>query len=456
MGTLIMVGQLLLSLSLLIVLHEGGHFLAARMFKTKVEKFYLFFDFLFPFPNLAKFALFKFKKGDTEYGIGWFPLGGYVKIAGMLDESADKDALKQPPQPWEFRSKKAWQRLIIILGGIIVNVIVGILIFWMVLFTWGEKYIPTSKTPIAVTDSIGYTIGLKNGDYIMSIDGEQIKSYNQVYHDILLNDPKQMMVKRDGQEVPIIITEDFKNYAIKHVEDSRIISPRLPFFVDGFTDESLNKDSGIKPGDKIVGLEGSKIEYFDEFKEQVAGYKDQQVTITVLREGQEMSFPVLVDKEGHLGIFNNVNEKFLLKNNLIAIEVEKYNVFTAIPRSISLAAKMITDQVKQFKIIFKPQTGAYKKVGGFASMSRLYGTKWDWQNFWLMTGMISLVLAFMNFLPIPMLDGGYMMFILWEMITGKPPGEKFMEVANTIGFIIVLALLIFANGNDILRGFIGK
>lgn len=455
MGTLIMVGQLLLSLSLLIVLHEGGHFLAARMFKTKVEKFYLFFDFLFPFPNLAKFSIFKFKKGDTEYGIGWFPLGGYVKIAGMLDESADKEALKSPPQPWEFRSKKAWQRLIIILGGIIVNVIVGILIFWMVLFTWGEKYIPTSKAPIMVTDSIGYKIGLKDGDYIVSIDGNVVESYNQVAHDILLNDASKMTVKRDGQLMDIALTSEFKNYAIKHIEETRIIAPRIPFIVGGFMSDSPNKDIGIKPDDRIIRLDTIPITYFDEFKSHIADYKDKEVNVTVLREGQELTFAALVDKEGKLGIAS-AQDKYLLKHNLVPVEVKKYGFFEAFPRGASMGVKMITDQVKQFKIIFKPETGAYKKVGGFASMSKLYGKKWDWQNFWFMTGMISLVLAFMNFLPIPMLDGGYMMFILWEMITGKPPGEKFMEVANTIGFIIVLALLIFANGNDLFRAFTGK
>lgn len=434
---------LLLSLSLLIILHEGGHFVAARMFKVRVEKFYLFFDFLFPFSEVFKFSIFKFKKGDTEYGLGWFPMGGYVKIAGMMDESNDKDAMALPPQPWEYRSQKAWKRLIIILGGIIVNVIVGVLVYWGVKFTWGDTYMVAKDVPVGVVDSSLFESGIRNGDMLLGYE-----SFEMLNKDILLNDTKQIRVQRGTETVDIRLPDDVQKRIIKN----KILGilPRIPFVVGGFTDESANKESGLKIGDRVVKLDTLPIHYFDEFPPALKAYAGQKVNVTVERDGAPQTVALQVNDNGEVGVAR-AGYKDLLKTGDIKSMTVKYGFFEAFGVGVKAAATTIGDYAKQFKLIFDYKTEAYKEVGGFAGMASMFPKEWDWEAFWRLTGFLSLVLAFMNFLPIPMLDGGYMVFIIYEMITGREPSEKFMNVANTIGFMIVIGLLVFANGNDIYK-----
>jgi len=442
----VQLGQLLLSLSLLVFLHEWGHYIAARTFKVRVEKFYLFFDFLFPFPNVGKFSLFKFKRKDTEWGLGWFPLGGYVKIAGMLDESADKEAMKLPPKPDEFRSKKAWQRLIIILGGIIVNLILGVVILIMCKFVWGDKYIPYDKTTIAVEDSLLLNAGFKSGDKVL-----EHKWWGELQNKIIFSDVTSVKVERNGQILDIALPTDIVKHIIKNPKAS-LFSTRVPFVVQEVPLESPNYLTGFVKGDRISKIDTIPVSYIDEFQAVSKSYLNQQVDVTVLRDGKEEVLHAKINDEGLLMVQPmGPLELNKLDTNLMPIYHKSYSFGAAIPAGFNAAVGTITGYVKQFKLIFSPSTGAYKQVGGFGGMAKMFPKQWDWEAFWKMTGILSLILAFMNFLPIPMLDGGYMMFILWEMITGKPPGEKFMTIANNVGFIIVMALLVFANGNDIIK-----
>lgn len=445
MEWVVKIGQLLLSLSILVFLHEWGHYITARIFKVRVEKFYLFFDFLFPFPNLAKFSVFKFKVKDTEWGMGWFPLGGYVKIAGMLDESADKEAMKLPPKPDEFRSKKSWQRLIIILGGITVNLILGVLIFWMVKFVWGDKYIPLDKVQIAVTDSTLLKSGFKTGDKIIGYESAQA-----LIHDIILNDTKKITVERNGTMQDVTMDNDIVKSIINNPRQG-YFEPRIPFIIASVPLKSENFTSGLAKGDKLVQLDSLPIKYVDEFKIAAPNYKGKIVNAKVDRNGSLVDLQLKINDEGLIGVQLVNDPKELNRLGFIPIEVKHYGFFAALPAGFNSAVKIIVDYVKQFKLIFTPSTGAYKQVGGFGGMAKMFPSVWNWEAFWRMTGILSLVLAFMNFLPIPMLDGGYMMFILWEMVRGKPPGEKFMTIANNVGFIIVMALLLYANGNDIFK-----
>lgn len=437
---------LLLSLSLLIILHEGGHFAAARWFKVRVEKFYLFFDFLFPLPEVLKFSIFKFKKGDTEYGLGWFPLGGYVKIAGMADESNDKEALAKPPQPWEYRSQKPWKRLIIILGGIIVNLIVGVLVLWGVKFYYGDKHMLMKDVPVAISDSSLIKAGMQNGDVVLGF-----RSFNEVNHDIVLNDITQIKVKRGDETLDIQLPKDIKRRIIKGKRP--LFLPRVPFLVSDVPDTSINAKSGLLAGDIITQIDTVPIKFFDEATNVLTAYKGKDVPVVIDRKGETKNLVVKVSDIGKLqvGTLWSLKLKEIAKYNLFEMDTIRYNFFTAFPAGIDEAVNIIRDYALQFKLFFEPETGAISEVGGFASMAKMYPDEWDWETFWRTTGFLSLVLAFMNFLPIPMLDGGYMVFIIYEMITGKEPNEKFMNVANTIGFIIVIALLIGANGNDLYK-----
>lgn len=445
MDWIVQVGQLLLSLSILVVLHEWGHYITARMFKTRVEKFYLFFDFLFPFSNLAKFSIFKFKKGDTEWGLGWFPLGGYVKIAGMADESNDKEALAQPPKPDEFRSKKAWQRLIIILGGIIVNLILGVLIFISTKFVWGDTYIPFSQTTLAITDSTQMQFGFVTGDKVLNYE-----SAPELTRAIVFDGVRTVDIERNGEKKTLTLDETIVKILIK--SKGGFFTPRIPFIIGEIPDNSENKFSKLEVGDQIVKIDSIPVNYFDEFAVLIKNYKNTTINLTVLRNNKEEIVPVKVNSDGKIGVAALNKIKDVREKNILPIITKTYSFGEAITSGVRESYEMIATQVKQFKILFDPKTEAYKEVGGIASMGSAFPKHWDWEAFWKMTGFLSLVLAFMNFLPIPMLDGGYMIFILWEMITGKPPGEKFMTIANNVGFAIVMFLMIYANGNDLFKG----
>jgi regulator of sigma E protease len=438
MEILIKASQLILSLSILIILHELGHFIPAKLFKTKVEKFYLFFDW--------KFSLWKYKKGETEYGIGWIPLGGYVKIAGMIDESMDKEQMKLPPQPWEFRSKPAWQRLIIMIGGVTVNVLLAIAIYIGILFYYGEEVLPTANLTYGVScDSLALEMGLKNGDKIVSVDGKQVESFKKVSMEIIMNEARTVQVMRDGKLENIVVPAGFIAKLVKQPND--FILPRFPFVIEDFGEASPAKAAGILANDKIIGINDMKMEYFDEFRNEIQKHKNQTVQVMVLRNGTELILPVKVNDQGFIGVMPKSLDHFL------KIEEKKYTFFEAIPAGTKKAFTTVSDYVGQFKLIFNSEVQGYKQLGGFITFGKVFAPEWDWMRFWNLTAFFSVALAVMNLLPIPALDGGHVLFLLVEMITGRKLPEKFLEYAQTVGMILLLSLLLFANGNDIFRLF---
>jgi len=443
---LIKIIQFFLSLSLLIVLHELGHFIPAKLFKTRVEKFYLFFD--------VKFALFKKKIGDTEYGIGWLPLGGYVKISGMIDESMDTEALKEEPKEWEFRSKPTWQRLIIMLGGVTVNFVLAVIIYIGMAWSYGEEYIPADslKDGFWVAEkNIGDKLGVQTGDLLLAVDGNKIEKFREIPLEIVTGNT--MTILRDGrtfdQEIPI----DFIATLIEDEDKIRFLSYRFPFVIGEISPDSENKDSGLLPKDEVVAIGGTEILYFDEAKAILENYKSQKVDLTILRDGNErMQIPVMISDTATIGVrpgmigLDAMQEKGLLK-----IEKVNYSFLESIPAGIDKGVSTLTSYIGQMKKIFNPSTGAYKGVGGFAAIGSIFPDTWDWPGFWSATAFISIILAFMNILPIPALDGGHVTFLLYEMITGRKPSDKFLEFAQMIGFFLLIALLLFANGNDLYK-----
>lgn len=439
MTVLIKILQLLLSLSLLVLIHELGHFTFSKIFKVRVEKFYLFFD--------PWFSLFKFKKGETEYGVGWLPLGGYCKISGMIDESMDVEQMKLPPQPYEFRSKTAVQRLLIMVGGVLFNFILALVIYSGVLYAWGETYLPTSSVIYGIeTDSVGHSIGLQNGDKIISLDGEQIENFLKIQSDILLNDRKTIQVDRAGQLVEVNIPKEYIAAALKGggTIDARV--PFSPFIVADFGAVSVARDAGMLKNDELKSIDGIDFDFYDEFRTYLAQHKSSSMTLNVVRDGQQIDFPVTVDSTGMLGLATNKTYA-----QYFELKTLKYGLFSSIPAGISKGFNTCADYLKQFKIIFSKDTKAYESLGGFITIGSIFPGSWDWQVFWNMTAFLSIILAVMNILPIPALDGGHVLFLLVEVITGRKPSDKFLENAQVVGMIILFALLIFANGNDILR-----
>jgi regulator of sigma E protease len=432
----IQLAQLFLSLGLLIFVHELGHFIAARVFKTRVEKFYLFFDFLFPFGNILPFSLFKFKKGDTEYGIGWFPLGGYVKIAGMIDESLDTENLNKAPEPWEYRSKPAWQRLIIMLGGIIVNVVVGYVIYSFMLNVYGKTTIDNSKLVNGIAcDTIGYELGLRNGDKIKSIDGIAVTSFNAIPKDIILEKAKTIEVERNGKIENIPVFEDMIAKIIKH--KNLFISPRVLSIVDSAGPNTSAFALGLKKNDKILTVNGQAVVFSDQMHKMLKGLKKQKASIQFLRGNDTITKNFMVSESGRLG-YN------ILTEGQIPEGTEKFGLGAAFSKGISESYEMIMMQVKQLGVIFTVKD-AYKGVGGFYSMTKVFAPVWDWESFWKLTAMISFGLAFMNLLPIPGLDGGHALFLIFEMVTGKQPSDKFLIAAQYVGMFLLLGLMLYAN-----------
>jgi regulator of sigma E protease len=463
MDTLVKVAQFFLSLSLLIILHEWGHYFFARLFKTRVNKFYLFFDFLFPVPTLLNFALWKKKKGDTEFGLGWFPFGGYVQIDGMMDETQDAEKLKAPPQPWEFRSKPAWQRLFIMLGGIIVNVLTAFIVYAFILFIWGEtKIINSSVTHgIAVGDSLMYEIGFKDGDRIKSVGGETVEYFDDVRKKIFLKgELTKVIVDREGSDVTIEVPKDILGkLSTKKIDKRGLIGIRYPNIVDSMNTKDSARSrafkAGILPNDTIIKLDNTPIHFWQEISLYTDKQKDSAtVAVTVKRNEKEMVFNVKLDENKKLGLAQ-LDIDQLKKMNWLGTYTKEYGFFESFPAGVKKTLETLGDYIDQFALIFKPSTGAYKGMGGFASMTQIFGTTWNWEAFWSITAFFSIVLAFMNFLPIPMLDGGYILFTLFEMITGKKVPDRFLEKANMVGFFIIIGLMVFTNGNDIFRKIMG-
>ncbi|HZH72447.1 MAG TPA: RIP metalloprotease RseP [Mariniphaga sp.] len=435
---LIKAAQLILSLSILVVLHEFGHFMFARLFNTRVEKFYLFFN--------PWFSLFKFKKGETEYGVGWLPLGGYVKISGMIDESMDKEAMKLPPQPYEFRAKPAWQRLLIMVGGVMMNFIFALAIYVGVLYVWGEQYLPTKNAThgIVVTEA-GEDIGLRTGDKILTVDNQYIENFHKIIPTVVLNDARTIQVERDGQVVDVNISSDDMSKLLK---SKSVIAPRVLFKmqIEGFTADSPGEKAGLMTGDRIVKLNGNEITYYDEWSNELSDLKGDPITLTVERNGQLVDVDMVLGEDGMIGIRMNQ-----FTENYLQLETINYGFFESIPAGIARGFEITKDYLKQFKLLFRPETKAYESLGGFATIGNIFPGTWDWFSFWNMTAFISIILAIMNLLPIPALDGGHVMFLFFEMISGRKPGEKFLEYAQIAGMLLLLALVIYANANDIIK-----
>ncbi len=435
---LIKAAQLLTSLSILVVLHEFGHFMFARLFKTRVEKFYLFFD--------PWFSLFKVKKGDTEYGIGWLPLGGYVKISGMIDESMDKEAMKKPPQPWEFRAKPSWQRLLIMVGGVLMNFLFALVIYIGVLYAWGESYLPTENAKYGiVVNEVGEEVGFQDGDKILSVDNKPVENFNKVFQTIVLDNAKTVQVLRDGKKVDVEISDSDLALLLK---SKAFMLPRTPFdiHIDRLTKNLPAEEAGLQKGDVFLNVDGRNFEFYDQFTDYLESKKGESVNLTILRNNEKIEKQVNVTDEGKLGFYPAYNNPDILK-----FETIDYGFLESIPAGIDRGVQTTRDYLKQFKLFFKPETKAYESLGGFATIGNIFPGTWDWFSFWQMTAFISIILAIMNLLPIPALDGGHVMFLLFEMITGRKPGEKFLEYAQIVGMVLLLALVLYANANDIIK-----
>ncbi|WP_104734990.1 RIP metalloprotease RseP [Hanstruepera ponticola] len=432
---LIKAAQLFLSLSILIVLHELGHFIPAKLFKTRVEKFYLFFD--------IKFSLFKKKIGETVYGIGWLPLGGYVKIAGMIDESMDKEQMAQPPQPWEFRTKPAWQRLIIMLGGVIVNFILGFLIYMMILFVWGTDY--SKKDDITYGFGVAPTMeeyGFEQGDKIVSVDGKPFSEVTDINSYLLFRDINTIKVERASGEIAELTVPEDIGTQLFEAGDLPAMSPRMPFKLDSIVPDSPADKAGLLPTDKIVSLNGEAVNYFSDFKYGIKRNGNKTLNIGVERNNEIVSLNVKPSEDATIGIVTIETEKIVSNH-------KDYSFSEAIVKGTSLGYWTIKDYLAQFKYIFTKKGAS--QVGGFAAIGNMFPPSWNWKAFWAITAFLSIMLGVLNLLPIPALDGGHVMFLLYEMISGRKPGDKFLEYAQLIGFILLIALVLFANGNDIYK-----
>ncbi len=431
--------QLFLSLTILVTLHEFGHFWFAKRFKCKVEKFYLFFDFLFPFAGLLNFQLFKKKIGDTEYGLGWFPFGGYVQIAGMVDEQMDKSLIDKAPEPWELRSKPAYQRLLVMMGGILMNLFVGIFIFWMVLLVYGKETLPITSIPNGLmVDSAAYNMGLRNGDFITSLDNKPVRSIIRIPAEIIMNGVSTIEgVHANGEKFSLPVNDDDRSKIIKRLKKSNFVSPRWVPKIDSIDQSSFAANANIKVGDQVLMMNNTKVVFYDEWKSELVKNRNGKIEFTLLRGQDTIKTTCKVSDAGTTGLMIVPTEEF---NNI----EQKFGLFGAFTQSIKDAVELIVMQAKQFVVIFTVKD-AHKQVGGFYTMVQQMSPDWDWHHFWSFTAIISLALAFMNFLPIPMLDGGYIMFILWEMVTGKKVSDKVVYYANNVGLFIVLALMIYAN-----------
>lgn len=446
MDTISIVCQFFLSLSLLIVLHEMGHFAPAKWFKTRVEKFYLFFDFA-PFNSLWKTT-----KGGTEYGIGWLPLGGYVKISGMVDESMDTEQMKLPPQPWEFRSKPAWQRLIIMIGGVTVNFLLGFFIFGMMLWYFGKAYVPTSEVKQygMAYDSVLLKQGFQQGDVISKIGDMDFPRVDPgaFVEAVVLGNTRQITLLRHGTDTTITLSEDIaQQITSQHVSKTSLMAPRMPFFIDQVAAGKPAEKAGLQKGDQIVGFNGQPTPYFDQFSLQARQNSGQEVTLGILRDGQPLDIKVSMTDQGTIGVLTK-------SDGFFKIERERYSLAQALPAGVQKGVDFLSNQIRAFGQMFRGKISVKDNLGSVISIGKLFSPDWDWEVFWNVTASLSIILAFMNLLPIPALDGGYVVFLIWEVITGRKVSDKFMERAVTVGFFMLLGLMVLALGLDVWRHFL--
>ncbi|MET3126099.1 regulator of sigma E protease [Arcicella rosea] len=460
MDGLVMAGQLILGLSILVSLHEFGHYITAKWFKMRVDKFYLFFDFLFPVPTVLNFALFKKKIGDTEYGLGWFPLGGYVSIAGMIDETQDASKLSAIPEPWEFRGKPAWQRLIVMLGGIIVNVILGVAIYFGINYKTGNNYIAKdelNKNGI-YAGSLAQEVGFKTGDKVLKVNGKDFKEYSEI-GGAILDDDVSYTVERAGKTIEVVIPSDFLNKLSDQKDQfiqplypfkiAQVTEPKKPSLLSKLFGKSAPEDLpaykvGLKAGDRIVSMNGHPVVFYQLLKDSLTKYAGKNVAFGIERQGKVDTINMTVTKEGKLGF---------AAERIIKFSHEDYTIGQAFVMGATDAFDVVVKNVKGFKKIFAGDVRADKALSGPFEIAEMYGAHWDWLNFWTLTGLLSMALAFMNLLPIPALDGGHALFLLYEIITGRPPSEKVLERAQQVGTVILLALMVFVLGNGAFKAF---
>lgn len=440
-----MVGQLILGLSILVILHELGHFLAARAFGIKVDKFYLFFD-------AWGFSLFKFNYKGVEYGIGWLPLGGYVKIAGMIDESMDTDQLAGPPQPWEFRSKPAWQRLIVMLGGITVNIILGIFIFWILTIKYGETYVPNSEVKYGIVPGkLGEKIGLQPGDKIIAINGKKVVRFEEVTSTKVILGNADLTVERNNQVVHVKVPGNLIN-ELSDVGIDQFISriPRSKFAIDSVLPNSYAQAAGLHKGDSIIAVNHVPVTFFDQLQSELKKYADKETVLDVKRSGSVLPVTTAVNKNGELG-FKDGRPGIAVKFGLPKEKTVTFGFFGSLPVGATKAWTTFTDNAKGLGKVFKGEVKFNKAVSGPVAIATMFGSHIDWVRFWSLVGFLSMVLALTNLLPIPALDGGHSLFLIIEMIKGKPLSDKFLERAQIVGFVILITLMVFVFGNDILR-----
>ena len=438
MEIVIKVLQFFMSLSLLVAIHEFGHFIMARVFKIRVEKFYIFFD--------PWFSLFKWKRGETEYGVGWLPLGGYVKIAGMIDESMDLEQMQAPVQPYEFRAKPAWQRFMVMIAGVVMNILLAMMIYTGIRYAYGESYMANEDVKWGyVFNESAERMGFRDGDKFVSVDGEAIDDVSEVRSKLLLTkEDRHVVVDRAGEQVAFTIPFEQMLEMRRNREYEDLYALRLPFFIDSLASASAI-DAGLQVGDQVVALNGEEAIGVQEITDKLQQHKSDTVTLTVLRSGVANELVVPINEEGKMGV------KF--KGDVFQPRTRTFTLLQAIPAGVSLALETVADYWQQLKLIFQPKTKMYEELGGFIAIGNIFPSEWNWLQFWTMTAFLSVILAVMNILPIPGLDGGHALFTLWEMITGRKPSDKFLEVMQYIGFAILFALLIYANGNDIYRLF---
>lgn len=442
MEFVIKISQFLLSLSLLIVLHELGHFIPAKWFKTRVEKFYLFFD--------IKYSLFKKKIGETVYGIGWLPLGGYVKIAGMVDESMDKEQMAGPPQPWEFRSKPTWQRLIIMLGGVTVNFILAYVIYVFASWAYGDIDIKADsiKDGYYVGNPILTDLGIKTGDRVVAINDEKIINYSDIRKKLI--EAETITIANDEGSKTVTLPHDYLG-KLSTSNDRTFFEIRFPFVVGAVSDSSANKSVDLKAKDIIAKINGEPLKYFDQVSDRLKTLAGQTVDVEIIREGEKLQRQLKVDSNGKFGILPAGSLSDIERVGYYEIVQKEYSFVESLGVGLTKFTGQISSYGAQLKKIFTPSTGAYKGVGGFKAIYDIFPNTWSWEFFWQITAFLSIMLGVLNLLPIPALDGGHVMFLLYEMVSGRKPSEKFLERAQMVGFFILIALVLFANGNDIFK-----
>ncbi len=440
MVVLIKILQLVLALSILVLIHEFGHFLFARLFKIRVEKFYLFFD--------PWFSLFKYKpkNSETEYGIGWLPLGGYCKISGMIDESMDKEAMAKEPQPWEYRSKPAWQRFFVIFGGVLFNFILAIVIYCGIMYAWGEQYIKNTDVTTGIyANELAQEVGFRNGDIILSFDDVVPHKFTDLQVELVRTQAKEAKVLRDGDTVTVTIDPV---YIPTILNSPGMFNYGIPFEISQVPDSSINAASGLQVKDRIVAINGENCDMFYQTQQILAKHKGDSIVATVTRGGEIMLLPLATDTLGRIQVVVNANLE-----DFYTITQKEYTLLSAIPAGINKAVSTVGNYFKELKLIFSPKTEAYKSVGSFITIGNIFPGSWDWHSFWNITAFLSVMLAVLNILPIPALDGGHLVFTLYEMITGRKPSDKFLEYAQMVGMILLMGLMILAFGNDIFRLF---